>query len=431
MKIGIIGGGVTGLALAWELRRSGHEILLFERGGLGGLAGGFRFPLRPSVYLEKYYHHIFRSDAEIIGLIHDLGLGGDLLWLPSRTGLYASGRVWPFQSPLDLLRFQPIPSAWQRVLMGLNLLDLKHRRRYEPLNTLTCRRFFASRFNTPAFERLWLPLLHQKFGERKEEIPASFLWGRVSPRTSSRQNGAEVLGYLRGGFPRLFRAMAGRLAEDGVRLHTGTTVRRIHPGPTVGLETTAGRLDLDKLVWTAPSRRLKGVIAPGAPQSRPLPDLEHIAVTCLVLVLKKRLGPYYWVNNLDLDLSFGGLIEHTNLVPPEEYGGRHILYVVNYHAQSSPLFRMGSSRLLEHHRPSLARVYGDRFRAGDVAAAYAFHALDSSPLYDLDYHARMPGYDQAWQGVHVCGMEQVYPHDRNMNRCVVNARRFLASRSWT
>jgi protoporphyrinogen oxidase len=117
-------------------------------------------------------------------------------------------------------------------------------------------------------------------------------------------------------------------------------------------------------------------------------------------------------------------------VPPEEYGGRHILYVVNYHAQSSPLFKMGGSQLLKHHGPSLARVYGERFRANDVVAAYAFHALDSSPVYDLDYHARIPGYEPAWRNVHICGMEQVYPHDRNMNRCVVNAGRFLASRQW-
>ena len=43
MKIGIIGGGITGLTSAYLLSQEGHEIFLFEKEKqLGGLIGTFK-----------------------------------------------------------------------------------------------------------------------------------------------------------------------------------------------------------------------------------------------------------------------------------------------------------------------------------------------------------------------------------------------------
>ncbi len=37
----------------------------------------------------------------------------------------------------------------------------------------------------------------------------------------------------------------------------------------------------------------------------------------------------YWLN-IAHDAPFGALIEHTNFVPKERYGGDHLLYVASY-----------------------------------------------------------------------------------------------------
>ena len=74
MKIAIIGAGYGGLAAAYDLKRAGHEITIFESAGhVGGLAAGFKEP-HWGWTVEKFYHHWFQSDASMMGLINELGL---------------------------------------------------------------------------------------------------------------------------------------------------------------------------------------------------------------------------------------------------------------------------------------------------------------------------------------------------------------------
>ena len=79
LRYGVLGGGVLGLTVALRLAQQGHQVALYEREPLpGGLAAGFPIPVpgaETPVWLEKFYHHIFRSDHEIIALINELGLG--------------------------------------------------------------------------------------------------------------------------------------------------------------------------------------------------------------------------------------------------------------------------------------------------------------------------------------------------------------------
>ena len=105
MKVGIIGGGVAGLAAAYELGLRGHRAEVFEPAPfLGGQASTF------PVYggqLERGYHHLFVSDTAMTDLIDELGLGHQLQWLESKVGLFHGGKIWNFATPLDLLHLQP------------------------------------------------------------------------------------------------------------------------------------------------------------------------------------------------------------------------------------------------------------------------------------------------------------------------------------
>ncbi|MEP7290860.1 MAG: FAD-dependent oxidoreductase, partial [Chloroflexota bacterium] len=74
MKIGIIGAGAGGMAAAWDLIRAGHEVTLFEgEGRVGGLAAGFKDE-GWDWWLEKFYHHWFESDSDILKLAEELGV---------------------------------------------------------------------------------------------------------------------------------------------------------------------------------------------------------------------------------------------------------------------------------------------------------------------------------------------------------------------
>ena len=70
-----------------ELGLRGHTAEVFESAPfMGGQASTFDVGGAP---LERGYHHLFRSDTAMTGLIEELGLGHQLRWFDSNAG---SGR---------------------------------------------------------------------------------------------------------------------------------------------------------------------------------------------------------------------------------------------------------------------------------------------------------------------------------------------------
>ena len=58
--IGIVGGGIAGLAAAYRLQEQGHEVQIFEATEeIGGLAAVYE---TPGDDIEKFYHHLSKSE---------------------------------------------------------------------------------------------------------------------------------------------------------------------------------------------------------------------------------------------------------------------------------------------------------------------------------------------------------------------------------
>ena len=51
-RIGIIGGGITGLTVAYQILKKGHHVTIFEKSQLGGLIGSIKIG---KSYLESFY----------------------------------------------------------------------------------------------------------------------------------------------------------------------------------------------------------------------------------------------------------------------------------------------------------------------------------------------------------------------------------------
>src|SRR3989304_6551568 len=157
---------MAGLSAAWWLLKAGAQVYVWEKDrDLGGQVRPFSVGEKR---LEGFYHHIFRSDADIIDLIHELGLGADLGWIPSRVGFFYGGRVYPFGTPWDLLRFSPL-GICDRLRLGLLSLRLQRVASGEGFEDLTAQEWLGRAARGRGYQVVWEPLLRGEIGGRAAE----------------------------------------------------------------------------------------------------------------------------------------------------------------------------------------------------------------------------------------------------------------------
>ena len=105
-RVAVLGGGIGGLASAHFLLQAGFTPVVLEASDrLGGLGTWFE---HRDVHLDRYYHVILDSDAELCGLVKELGIDDRLVWRETGMGFRLGGKLYGFNSPLDLLRFRAL-----------------------------------------------------------------------------------------------------------------------------------------------------------------------------------------------------------------------------------------------------------------------------------------------------------------------------------
>ena len=440
MRIAVLGAGVAGLAAARRLARSAHEVDVYERWpGLGGQAA--TIDVGGGVRLERYYHHLFTSDREIAALYDELGMSGELEWRESSVSFFTQGRQWPFVTPLDLLRFKPIPFH-TRIRMGAAVvLVQRFGRDKAPYERLTAREWVTKRMGRPAWEQVWGPLMRGKFGARADEISMVWLHGKFVQRRPIKGEEArkELLGYPKASWEPLFAALQRDIEADRGRVLIDRPAARLERAPDGRFLVTPGApgsfrkgLDprafdpagepeaYDRVLSTLPNDVFEEVSAPGL-----LPDayvetlrsIEYFAALCLLVELDRPFSPFYWTNVADPSLPFLGLVEQTNLVEPARYGGRRFLYVANYLPHGHPLLERSMDEVIEHYEPGLRKV-NPAFRRDWIQQSWLFREPAAQPIVTVGYHERIPPLQTGVPGLVLANTTQVYPEDRGTNYAV-------------
>ena len=428
MRVGIIGGGVAGLAAALQLTKEGHFAEVFEIAPfLGGQASTFDvFGGR----LERGYHHLFVSDTDMTELIHELGLSGGLAWLESSVGFYLNdehgGKIWDFATPMDLLRFKPL-SIFQRIRVGLWTLVLQKTRNYRKFENVTAKDWLSRRMGKRGYQVIWEPLLRGKFGAFYDKIGMTWIWGKVRLRVASRKGAGqrERLGYPMGSFGEVIEVLAERIVQQGGVVHTSASVTKIveSAGVATGLDVQVEgseneRREYDAIVATAPSYVFTR-LAPPLPKEYQdkLEGVNYLSAVLMVLVLDRPFTNKYWLNIADPDMPFVALIEHTNLIDPELYGGKHILYISNYPSRDSELYQKSAEELMDLFVPHLQKINPDFDRSWVIE--YHHHRVDGAqPIVGVNYGAGIPDHRTPVKGLYLANTTQIYPEDRGTNYSV-------------
>lgn len=420
-SVAIIGAGITGLTAAYELAKRGLRVEVFEaHAEVGGELAVIDVGGTP---VERYYHHLFRGDHHMIELMRELGIDSSLEWNTPRMGFFAGGSLYPFTTPLDLLQFKPLPFR-SRIQMGLATMRLRRIQDYHDLEDIPAAEYLPPMVGNEAFEILWKPLLRAKFGDSWPEISMAWFWGRVHVRFKSRTRSGlrELLGYVNGSFRTITRALETRAKALGVVFHLRTPVSSIQVvnDRATGLIVDGQKRDFDYVLATVGLPLLRRFLG-DVELSRDIGAVEYRGALVMLMQLRQRVSRFYWTNVGDEAIPFAGLIEHTNFIAPEVYGGAHLLYVSNYVPASDRLFNLPDSELFDEYAPHIERVFPD-FKRDLVEEFWVSKDPVAQPVIKTGYQRRIPDFRSPIAGLYICNTSQIYPEDRGTNYNVRIAR---------
>ncbi|MCH7587043.1 MAG: NAD(P)/FAD-dependent oxidoreductase [Chloroflexi bacterium] len=443
MKIAIIGAGAGGLAAAFDLLNWGHEVTLYEASEqVGGLAAGFKEP-QWEWSVEQYYHHWFASDKYILSLIEELGLSDKVLFQWPTTVVFHRERFYPLDGPLSAIYprmpwLDKLPGAGTLArgvhLLRFPALSLVEKARYafaalylllvpswKSFEKVTAYDWLGRWMGKRVLQSLWEPLLVGKFGPHYKNVNMAWFWARVKARTPR-------LGTFEGGFQAFMDAFADHLKENGAEIKLGTPVLRIEEtgDDQLRVETQKGSEIFDQCLVTSSPTILTRIV-PTLPQDYlgRLQNLKSMGAVVLVLALRHRLSEdgVYW-HNLPKSAGFPflAMVEHTNFLSPEYFGGDHIIYCGDYLEPDHEYFEFSKEQLLDLYLAALPR-FNPAFKPDWVRKSWLFRTPYAQPVPPLNHSASIPDLKTPIAGLWFASMSQVYPWDRGTNFAVGIGRR--------
>ena len=426
-KIAIVGAGLAGMSAAYDLLNEGHTVTLYEASDqTGGLATGFKAE-RWDWPLEKYYHHLFQSDRAMLQLLEEIGFRDKLFFPRPITSIYYQQKIYPFDSVPAWFRY-PGFDFLNTIRFGAVGAFLRFGSAWRTLEKQTADQWMRRWFGQQVYEATWRPLLINKFGPYYQDVNMAWMWARLKARTFR-------LGYFEGGFQAMVDHLTRVVQQKGATIRLNSPVQTITPRPDQQLELRVNEQSetYDRVLVTLSPHQLSRM-APTLPAGylQQLLNLKHIGAVVVTLALKKPLMPdgrTYWLNipatsadKSQNEFPFLALVEHTNFISREHYGGDYLVYCGDYVVPEHEYFRLGKEELVAKFAAALPKI-NPAFTPDWIRESWLFRTPYAQPVPLVNHSANIPTLQTPIHGLYFASMSQVYPWDRGTNFAVEIGRK--------
>ena len=394
LMIGIVGGGISGLVLAYELRRLGVDVTLWEAASVPG--GVMRSQLHGDLVLELGPQRA-RLSGPFRQLVESVGLSGELVTAPSDLPLYVYHRGRLRRAPLTLA---------QAVTTDLLPLWAKARVLAEPFTTgpragERVGPFLRRKFGGAAYRALLGPLYGGLYASDPDRMPVKYALQRTLKELGVRRS--ILWRMLRGagqaaeaapcsfheGLGALPLGIAGKL--DG-RVRLGARVRMLRrstdgwevtvdgAGVGAGVDSTSvdsgvdGVVRADTVVLACPSHVAADLLGGDYPEEAS--RLSALRYNPLALVYLKSEAK---LRGLGYQVAFGESLETRGVTWNDSLFGRSGLYTAYLGGMKNPELPGWDD----------GRIEEIACKEFEVATGYKAEALHVS-------RTAIPAWDETW-----------------------------------
>ena len=311
-RILIVGGGIAGLACAWELSHALPHATITLLDAADRPGGKLRREPVAGVALDVGAESMLARRPEALDLVTELGLGLELVHPVTTTAsIWSRGDLHPL--PKGTLMGIPAPAS-----SALGILSRSEVARAEAekpwgasdFDDVSVGDYVAARLGDAVVDRLVEPLLGGVYAGQarllslRACLPQVFdaarrgesLTAAASAATASAATGAApVFAGLDGGVGRLAEVLTESLRGRGVSVRSGTIVRELHREPdearaawsvVVGPQPRPERLLADAVVLATPAAPTAKLLAPHLPDAaRALRKIEYASMAVITLAV--------------------------------------------------------------------------------------------------------------------------------------------------
>jgi len=309
-SVGIVGGGLAGLAAACALADSGFRVTVFERRPfLGGRASSYEHPATGEV-VDNCQHVLFGVCTNLIEFYSRIGVDDKIRWSDDMTFIEPGGRR-------SVLRATFLPPPFHTLPAFLGFPFLNASDKFAIAKAMTLLAPFPAKDTGESFsnwmerhgqtrnavERFWKPVLISALSDDLDRISVSSA-GQVV-RETMRSKTARRMGIPAIPLTQLYTAAQDYITARGGEIRLRSSAEGLHPQPdTPGLNIAGNVTKFDFVVLALPFFSLASVL-PQNGASQPLRNqIAHFESSPIT-------GIHLWFDRQITDLEHAVLLDRT------------------------------------------------------------------------------------------------------------------------